>query len=487
MKYDVIVMGCGMSGILAGIQLKQQGKKFIILEKAHTLGGTWRENTYPGLTCDVTSHAYTYSFEHNPEWTKVFPSGAEIQAYFQKVFDKYELAPFTQFHTEVTQAQWQGDHWRLTDQQGRHYEGTHVVAATGVLHHPNVPHIPGLHDFAGRVLHSARWDASVPLDGQRIGIIGNGSTGVQLVSALAARSHVRHFQRTPQWVFPVENLEFTEEQRAEFRRNPELLKYLHKEPTYVANVERFTQAVLDANSPEILEIEALCRENLENSVTDPELRRKLTPNYRAGCKRLIYSPDYYRAIQHPNSQLITEGIAQVEAGGIRTRDGQLHALDLIVLATGYHADRFVRPMQVTGVQGQTLDQAWAQGTSAYKSISVPGMPNFYFMNGPTSPVGNFSLIDVSEMQWGYIAQLIDWVEREGVAGVSAKPEALQAYDQERLVAAKAGVFGAGCNSWYLDKNGVPNTWPWSQSRFREEMSQPIWADYTVHQRQAVAA
>lgn len=487
MTYDVIVIGCGMSGILAGIHLKNNQKKFLILEKAETLGGTWRDNKYPGLTCDVPSHAYTYSFEPNPEWSRVLPPGSEIQSYFEHVFEKYALQDYVRFHTEITQAHWDGAHWQLQDQRGDTYQARVVIAATGVLHHPHYASIKGLENFAGTVLHSARWDDAVPLAGQKIGVIGNGSTGVQIVSALAAISHVRHFQRTAQWIFPVENPPFTPEQRAEFRSNRDLLLYLQREPTYLANVERFTQGVLDPKSEQIQEIQKICQDNLDRSIADPELRRQLQPDYLAGCKRLIYSPDYYQAIQQPNSQLITQGIVQVEAGGIRTEDGALHPLDVIVLATGFKTDRYVRPMEVVGLQGQTLEQAWSDVPTAYKSISVPNFPNFYFMNGPTSPVGNFSLIDTAEMQWGYIAQLIERVADGQVAGIAACPQALQRYNDARRTAAKQSVFGSGCASWYLDKNGVPNTWPWSQSRFREEMQAPVWEDYVLHQREGAVA
>lgn len=487
MKYDVIVIGCGMSGILAAIHLKKSGKKFLVLEKSSHLGGTWRDNNYPGLTCDVPSHAYTYSFEPNAEWTRILPPGQEVQQYFESVFDKYEIAPYVQFNCEISEAEWMGDAWSLQTHNGKRYESRVVIAATGVLHHPHYAAIEGLDNFQGQVIHSARWDHSVALEGQKIAVIGNGSTGVQIVSALAARSHIRHFQRTPQWIFPVENPLFTEAQRAEFRSNRDLLVYLQREPIYMANVERFTEGVLDPNSEQIQEIQKICQDNLDQAVTDPALRQKLQPGYRAGCKRLIYSPDYYQAIQHPNAQLITEGIAQVEADGIRTTDGQLHPLDIIVLATGFKTDRYVRPMAVKGLQGATLEQAWSNVPTAYKSISVPDFPNFYFMNGPTSPVGNFSLIDVAEMQWGYIWQLMERVVEQGLAGLSATPQALATYDADRLSAAKGSVFGSGCNSWYLDKNGVPNTWPWSQSRFREAMRSPVWEDYTQHHTESQPA
>ncbi|MPM81956.1 putative monooxygenase [bioreactor metagenome] len=433
----------------------------------------------------MPSHAYTYSFEPNPEWTRALPPGSEIQSYFESVFSKYKLAAFTRFDTEIISADWTGENWLLKDQHGEPYRAPIVIAATGVLHHPSYPKIAGLQDFEGPVMHSARWDHGVPLDGRRIAIIGNGSTGVQMVSALCDCAHVRHFQRTPQWIFPVENPLFTEAQRAEFRSNRDLLVYLQNEPTYAANVERFTQAVLNPDSPEIQEIQNICQDNLDHSVRDPALREKLTPQYRAGCKRLIYSPDYYQAIQHPNSRLVTQGIARVEAEGIRTRDGVLHKVDVIALATGFHADRFVRPMQVRGLNGQSLDDAWSNGPTAYKSISMPGFPNFFFMNGPTSPVGNFSLIDTAEMQWGYIAQLIERISESAAVGISARPEALHRYDNERLQAARASVFGSGCNSWYLDQNGVPNTWPWSQSRFREAMRTREWDDYVMHEHQTI--
>ena len=483
MQYDVIVIGCGMSGILAGIHLQQQGKNFLIIEKAATLGGTWRDNTYPGLTCDVPSHAYTYSFEPNPEWSRVLPPGPEVQQYFESVFAKYALSDHVRFDTEIVAAHWQGNHWRLTDRAGQCHAARVVIAATGVLHHPHYAQLPGLEQFAGRTIHSARWDHGVPLDGQRIAIVGNGSTGVQLVSALAGRARLRHFQRTAQWIFPVENPVFTPAQREQFRGDRDLLLYLQREPTYLENVERFTQAVLDPHSPQILEIEKICRDHLEASVSDAQLRQALLPNYRAGCKRLIYSPDYYRAIQHPDSQLVTAGIVGIEPQGIRTADGELHGLDIIVLATGFQTDRFVRPMQVRGLDGVDLDQAWADGPTAYQSISVPGFPNFFMMNGPTSPVGNFSLIDTAEMQWGYIWQLITRLQEQAVVGISAAPQALAAYDRARRTAAKASVFGSGCHSWYLDRSGVPNTWPWSQSRFREVMRTPVWDDFVLHQTQ----
>ena len=319
----VVVLGAGMSGILSGIKLLEAGYKNVtIYEKASRVGGTWRENTYPGLTCDVPSHAYTYSFEPNAEWTRQLPPGAEVQGYFEQTTRKYKIDELIRFNQEVKRCEFKGGRWHLETASGLRDTADVVIAATGVLHHPRTPNIPGLKDFTGDLLHSARWDHAVPLDGKRIGIIGNGSTGVQLVSALAGRAgKLKHFQRTAQWIMPVENPTFTEEQKQAFRDDPALLKRMQNDETYVANVERFTTAVADASSPEIAMIEAIVLDNLERSVPDPVLREKLRPNYRAACKRLIFSPDYYQAIQHPNAELVTDDIETVTANGVLTRDG----------------------------------------------------------------------------------------------------------------------------------------------------------------------
>lgn len=475
-----IVIGAGMAGILAGIKLQAAGREFIIYEKADRIGGTWRENTYPGLTCDVPSHAYTYSFEPNPDWSRHLPPGAEIQDYFQGVVDKYQLEQHIRFNEEVVQCEYHNGRWALKMASGHTDTADVVIAATGVLHHPSVPSLPGLERFAGAMFHSARWDHSVPLDGRRIGIIGNGSTGVQIVSALVERAQIRHFQRTPQWIMPVENGYYSEEQKQAFRDDPALLHHMQNEPTYLANVKRFTDAIVNIDSPEMAEIEAIVKENLERSVADPELRARLTPTYRAACKRLIYSPDYYEAIQHPNAELITEGIEAIEPEGVRTRDGRLIELDVLVLATGFKADQFMRPMNVVGRGGVHLNEVWDRRPTAYLAVSIPDFPNLFLLNGPTGPVGNFSLIDVVERQWHYIEQLIDLLEQGEYEEISASAKAMADYEERRIAAAKNTIFGSGCHSWYLDDEGIPASWPWTYDAFAEAMDQPRLADFELH-------
>ena len=467
------IIGAGMSGILSAIKLQEAGfEDFTLYEKAERLGGTWRENTYPGIACDVPSHLYSYSFEPNSEWSHRFSPGDEIQAYFEGVARRYGVEGRIRCGEEVTRCAFERGRWRLETKSGRRDEADVVIAATGVLHHPNLPDIAGLDAFEGALFHSARWDHGVRLDGRRVGIIGTGSTAVQIVSALVDRvARLSLFQRTAQWIMPQENPAYSEAEQAEFRHHPELMRKLHTDLSTLF-AQGFSNAVVDAASPQMKLIEETCRANLESSVRDPLLREKLRPSYRAACKRLIISPDFYQAIQKPNAELVTEGIERVEPDGVRTRDGRLIELDVLVLATGFRADRFVRPMHVAGPGGQSLDERWVKRPDAYLSIAVPGFPNFFMLNGPNGPVGNFSLIEVAELQMAYILQLVEPLRAGRCREISPTPEATARFEAARVDAAKRTVWTTGCRSWYLDDRGIPAVWPWTFDRFREEMAQP---------------
>ena len=476
-QLKIVVIGAGMAGILAGIKLAEEGREdFVIYEKADRVGGTWRENTYPGLTCDVPSHHYTYSFERNPDWTRHLPPGAEIQAYFERTCEKYDINRYIRFGEELEQALFVDGRWQLRMKSGLQDSADVVIAATGVLHHPNMPHIEGMEDFGGDLFHSSRWDHGIELEGKRIGIIGNGSTGVQIVAALAGRvRHISHFQRTAQWIMPVKNGYFSEEDRARFRADPDALAEAMDTSTYQAGVEGYSQVITGKNGDGARYFNDSCRDNLQNNVHDPELLEKLRPDHAPLCKRLVFSPDYYEAIQRPGAALVTEPIERIEQGGIRTADGVLHALDLIVFATGFHADAFMRPMQVVGRDGVSLDEFWALRPRAYLAISMPDFPNFFMLNGPNGPVGNFSLIDIAEHQWKYISQLIDRLEQGDCQELTPEQAVFESFEQERIAAARTTIwYTGGCKSWYLDAQGIPASWPWSFSRFVQEMSKPDW-------------
>lgn len=475
------ILGAGMAGLLAAIRLKEaQDAHFTVYEKGDKVGGTWRENRYPGLTCDVPSHSYTYSFAPNPDWSRYYAGGSEIQRYFESITDRYGLREHIRFNTEVTSCRYLDGRWHITTAAGGSDVVDVVIAATGVLHHPRMPDIQGIDRFDGPCFHSARWPNGLETGGRRVGIVGNGSTGVQLTTALAGKvSKLVHFQRTPQWIVQSADFAYTEEDRAAFRADPVKLRGQRNSGEYWEGYLRFNRAILDIDSPEMAEIEALALKNLEDNVRDPALREKLRPSYRAMCKRLIFSPNYYEAVQHPSVSVETGRIARIEPKGIRMSDGGLHELDIIVLATGFQVERFVRPIQVVGRNGVMLDELWRDRPKAYYAITVPDHPNFFMLNGPTGPVGNFSLIDVAEMQWAYIEQLVALLRDGRAREITVRHEALEDYDDRRACAAMTTVFASGCKSWYLDAQGVPQTWPWTYAHFSEVMERPRLEDYEI--------
>lgn len=478
----VVVIGAGMAGILSGIKLKEAGFNDVsIYEKADRIGGTWRENTYPGLTCDTPSHHYTYTFERNPDWTRYLPPGSEIQAYFERTVEKYNVEELIRFNSEVTKAVFRQGQWHLELSDGSSDIADIVISATGVLHHPSTPSFPGMENFEGEIFHSARWDHSVSLEGKRVGVIGMGSTGVQIISALAGQvKQVSHFVRNPQWVMPVENGHYSEQQRAGFRADPALLEEEMNVEEYNANVELYTLAITDPTSEGAQIMRQACFDNLEQSVLDPELREQFRPDHEPLCKRLIFSPDYYECIQKPGASLVREDIECFEKNGIRTKDGVLHEFDVIAIATGFKTDQFMRSINLVGRNGLDLETLWTKKPRAYMAISMPDFPNFFMLNGPNGPVGNFSLVDIVEKQWHYVAQLLEKIRSGDCAEVCATHAALDQFDVERTAAAKTTIwYTGGCQSWYLDAEGIPASWPWNYTRFVEEMAEPKWDAYEL--------
>jgi cation diffusion facilitator CzcD-associated flavoprotein CzcO len=475
----VAVIGAGMAGILSAIKLAEAGlTDFTVYEKADRPGGTWRENTYPGLSCDVPSHLYSYSFALTPDWSHRFSPGPEIQAYFERVAREHDVLQWVRFGEEVTRCSFSGGKWTVETASGARDEVDVVIAATGVLHHPRDPDIEGLESFAGACFHSARWDHDTKLEGARVGIVGTGSTAVQIVSAIVDRvAKLTLFQRTAQWIMPQENPPYTDDERERFRRDPAALAELHANLSHMFGI--FANAVVDAESPEIKVIEEACRVNLEENVRDPELREKLRPSYRAACKRLVISPDFYDAIQRPNAELVTSRIARVEPAGVRTDDGRLHELDVLVLATGFKADAFMRPMVVAGRDGVPLADVWDPRPRAYLSISIPDFPNFFMLNGPNGPVGNFSLIEVAELQFAYIMKLVERLRAGEAREICATRAAMDQHEAAREAAVPKTIWVTGCMSWYLDDRGIPAVWPWSFDRFREVMQAPDPAAFEV--------
>jgi cation diffusion facilitator CzcD-associated flavoprotein CzcO len=391
--------------------------------------------------------------------------------------EKYDVESRIKYNTEITRARFENGRWHLECGDGALDVVDIILSAAGVLHHPVYPDIAGLDDFAGAVFHSARWDHDAPLDGRRIGIIGTGSTAVQITADLVGRvAHLSLFQRTAQWVFPQANPAFSEQEKDVFRNEAGAMDALHAALTRLF-ADTFGEAVI-GDEEQMKNIEEACQANLDR-VTDPELKARLTPDYQAACKRLIVSDEFYEAIQQPNAELVTDAILRVEPGGVRTADGRLHPLDVLVLATGFDGHSFMRPMDLTGRDGVELSDFWAETTTAHRSISLPGFPNFFMLVGPNSPIGNFSLVDISEKQLAYIMQLIDlW--RDGTANeISAKVDAMTAFNATIKDAMKDTVWVTGCQSWYLDKNGNPAMWPFPYDKFCADMTAPILDEFDL--------
>jgi cation diffusion facilitator CzcD-associated flavoprotein CzcO len=468
-----------------GIELKRAGiDSFTIYEKADAVGGTWRDNTYPGLSCDVPSRFYQYSFELNPDWTHVFSPGPEIWRYFERVADKYGLREHLRLGKEVVSARFEDGRWRIRTQDGEEAEVDFVVSACGVLHHPRTPDIEGLEQFSGAAFHSARWDHDVELEGKRIAVVGTGSTGVQIVTDLAGvAGRVLHFQRTPQWIFPAPNRRYTRLERAAHRRLPRLGR-LEYRITEAALGYTFSRAVIRPGWQRRL-MSALCRMNLK-TVRDPELRRRLTPDYPPMCKRLVVSSGFYRAMQRPDVELVTEGIERVEPGGIVTGDGELHEADVIVFATGFDAHAYMRPMDVVGEGGITLEEAWRDGPRAHRTVAIAGFPNFFMLMGPHSPVGNYSLVAIAEAQAGYAMRWIRMWRDGRLATVAPTGEAMARFNDDMRSAMPDTIWMTGCDSWYLGKDGRPEVWPWSPERHRAMLREPDPDEYEVREAPASA-
>ena len=474
----VAIIGAGMSGLCMAAKLQDAGiDTYTIFEASDEVGGTWRDNTYPGLSCDVPSRFYSYSFRPNPGWSRFMSPGPEIQSYFRQVATERGIRPHIRFGTEVTSAQFRDERWWIATAAGEEAFDI-LVTATGVLRVPRYPDIPGLETFAGPSFHSSRWDHSVSLPDKRIGLVGTGSTGVQISAELGGNvRELNIFQRTPQWVLPTPNVRYSRLTKAILQRWPALNGVGYRFwQFYIEN--GFGRATVEPGWQRRL-LTALCKWNLRLSVRDPDLRRRLTPDYHAMCKRQVMAGHYYQAIQKPGVRLVSEAIDHVEPRGVVTADGTLHELDLLVLATGFDARAYVRPMEIVGENGLKLDEAWADGPHAYRSVAVPGFPNLFMLMGPHSPIGNQSLVIIAEDQADYVMWWINEIREGRVTSAAPTETATKAYNEAMKATMPQTIWVTGCKSWYLGKDGLPELFPWVPRRHRELLSTPEVADFDV--------
>jgi cation diffusion facilitator CzcD-associated flavoprotein CzcO len=474
----VAIIGAGMSGICMAIKLQDAGiDTYTIFEKADDVGGTWRDNTYPGLTCDIPSRYYSYSFRPNPNWSHLLPPGPEIHAYFRQVAEERGICPHIRFGCDVVSARFDDGTWRLTTPDGEETFDV-LVTATGVLRVPRYPDIAGMETFAGPAFHSSRWDHSVSLPDKRIGLIGTGSTGVQITAELGGKvRQVNVFQRTAQWVYPFPNFRYKQLTKLMLSRWPTLNRAGY---WFWGMVVRrlFGRAPIRPGLPRRL-VQAECRWNLRLSVRDPVLRAKLTPKDQPMCKRQIMAGHFYRSVQQPGVEVITDAIDHIEPRGVVTADGTLHEVDLLVYATGFDARAYVRPLEIIGAGGLTLDEAWIDGPMAYRSVAVPGFPNLFMLMGPHSPIGNQSLIPIAEDQADFVMWWIEQIRDGSVQATAPTEAATKEYNESMKAAMPQTMWVTGCSSWYLGKDGLPELFPWTPETHRELLRQPVLGDFDV--------
>lgn len=478
---SVVIIGAGMTGILMVIKLREAGiTNITILEKTHNIGGTWRENTYPGVACDVPSHMYTYSFEPNPEWSNFFAKGPEIQQYFERVARKYGVMDIVRFNEAVTDARFKEGKWQVKTSKGAELESDFLIAATGILHHPAYPDIEGLDSFKGEMFHTARWNHDADIaPGKKVGVIGTGSTAAQFIPELVKTgADVNVFMRTPQWLLPIPDFTISEKTKQRMKKRPWLARASRS--LSIALLEHFFTKAVTGHKIQRWLLETACKLNIRFSIKDPELRKKLTPDYKVGCKRVIINKTFYNGIQQPNAHLITEGIVRITEKCIVTKDAagneQEHELDVLVLSTGFNPFNFMRPMNMIGREELHIDDAWSERIKAYRSLMLPNYPNFFLMLGPNTPIGNFSVIAMSEVQTNWVIKLIDrWRDGE-YDEVEAPWESVNKFNAYVKKGLEGTAWVGGCQSWYLDADGDPILWPYTWQRWVDEMEQPKMED-----------
>ncbi|HET8643028.1 MAG TPA: NAD(P)/FAD-dependent oxidoreductase [Pseudonocardiaceae bacterium] len=477
--WEVAIVGAGFSGLGMAIQLKKAGRHdFVILEEAGDVGGTWRENTYPGCACDIPSHLYSYSFEPNPGWTRQYPRQQEIWDYLRHCTRKYGLEPHLRFRTRMVTAEFDDTcaTWLLTTDGGETVRARALVGAFGPLHHPAIPDLPGLDRFAGATFHSARWDHDYDLAGKRVAVIGTGSSAIQFVPEIAPEvAHLEIFQRTAPWIMPKPDREITGFERRLFRLFPPARRAFRNLIYWRQEVAALGFVV----NPRLMRlIERLARRHIERHVRDPALRAAVTPSYVIGCKRILISNDYYRALNRPNVDLTTSPIVEVREHGVVTADGTEHRVDAIIFGTGFRVIDALASKMIVGANGRKLQDAWADGPQAYRGITIAGFPNLFLLVGPNTGLGHNSIVFMIETQIRHVLRCLRELDRGRTIDVRAGAERdFNHWVQSRL---RGTVWQTGCKSWYLDDEGRNRTlWPGFTFTYWWRTRTPRLSDYEV--------
>jgi cation diffusion facilitator CzcD-associated flavoprotein CzcO len=463
----IAIIGSGFSGLCLGIQLRKAGiHSFTIYEKASALGGTWRDNTYPGAACDVPAMAYCFSFEQKSDWSRKWAPQPEILAYMEHCARKYGLLPHLRFDTEITGAEFDEEAalWRLRTSAGETIEVEVLVSGVGQLNRPAFPAIEGLARFRGPHFHSAQWDHGVPLDGRRVGVIGNAASAIQFVPEIAPRcGELVVFQRSANWMMPRMDRAYSEHEKQRFERHPWLARLVRWSIWATFELQ---WPVFRRNRFMAGRYEKVSTEKMREVVRDARLQQALLPEYPIGGKRILISDDYYAALNRENVELVTAGIERVEEDGVTTRDGRRIPLDVLILATGFQTTEFLAPMDLTGLRGRRLRDEWKKGARAYLGMTLSGFPNFFMMYGPNTNLGHNSIIFMIECQTRYILGCIRALRERGLAWLDLRRDVLDAFDAKMQRDLARTVWNDTDHSWYKDAAGrITNNWSGSTIRY----------------------
>ncbi|WP_326698003.1 NAD(P)/FAD-dependent oxidoreductase [Streptomyces sp. NBC_01754] len=479
----VAVIGSGFGGLGAAVRLRREGiTDFLVLERAASVGGTWRDNSYPGCACDVPSHLYSFSFAPNPDWPRTFSGQEHIRAYLERVADTFGLRPHIRLNHEVTLMRWDGDalHWVIEVANGTTLTADVVVSATGPLSDPKLPDIPGLADFPGKVFHSARWDHDYDLAGRRVAVIGTGASAIQIVPEIQPQARrLTLFQRTPPWVMPRMDRTISGAE-----------KWLHRTLPFTGTARRgllwgireLQVGAFTKHPDQLGLVERIAKANMARAISDPGLRAKLTPSYRIGCKRILLSNAYYPALAEPNVDVVASGLSEVRGSTLVASDGTETEADVIVLGTGFHVTDMPIADRVVGAGGITLAESWKDGMEALRGASAAGFPNWMTVIGPNTGLGNSSMILMIESQLNYMADYLRQLDAlGGRAALGARASAVGAWNRRVQDRMRRTVWNTGgCTSWYLDSSGRNTTvWPGSTAEFRRATRTVDLAEYEV--------
>ncbi len=485
--HRIAIVGSGFSGLGMAVRLKQEGiHDFVVLERAEDLGGTWRDNTYPGCACDVPSHLYSFSFAPNPDWSRTFSPQPEIWEYLRRVSAEQGVDPHIRYRHEVTAARWdkQAELWQIQTTAGE-LTADLLVAGAGPLSDPRLPDIPGIDTFEGAIFHSARWDHAHALDGERVAVIGTGASSIQLVPRIQPQVEALHlFQRTPPWIVPHRDRPISRAERLVYRAFPPAQK-LVRGLVYWAR-ELFVLPLMkprDGSMPE-----RIARKHLQEQVSDPGLRARLEPSYRIGCKRILISDEYYPALQQPNVEVVTESISAITPRGIVTADGSERELDTIILGTGFHVTDMPVAEWIYGDDGRSLAEVWHGSPQAYLGAAVAGFPNLFLLVGPNTGLGHNSIVFMIESQLHYLMECLRFMDGRGLHVIEVRDAIQRSYNEEIQSRLQGTVWtSGGCVSWYLDDHGKNTTiWPGSTWPYRRRLRRFQAEDYELRPRGPVA-